>query len=93
MENYLWFTHAIQSRGSGGSNLYGKQIHNRNELHKILAHHFNEHDDIKPHYAHKIYTPNEVYYGANPKICLTPEYRKAAQARRIVNKNGKCGGC
>ena len=62
-----------------GTGLYGKQIHDRDELHKILEHHFNEHDDIKPHYAHKIYTPNEVYNGADPKICLTPEYRKAAK--------------
>ena len=74
-------------------NLYGKQIFDGIQLNKELENHFIEHDDIKPHYAHKIYTPNEVYYGADPKICLTPEYRKAAQVRRIVNQNGKCGFC
>ena len=74
-------------------NLYGKQIFDGTQLYKELENHYHEHDFIKPHYAHKIYTPDEVYNGADPKICLIPEYRKAAIERRIINKNGSCGVC
>ncbi|MFT5823742.1 MAG: transposase InsO family protein [Crocinitomix sp.] len=74
-------------------NLYGKQIFDGIQLNKELESHFIEHDDIKPHYAHKIYTPNEVYHGADPKTSLTPQYRKAAIERRIVNQNASCGVC
>ena len=74
-------------------NLYGKQVCDGIQLNKELENHYHEHDFIKPHYAHKIYTPDEVYNGADPKICLTPQYRKAAVDRRITNKKGRCGVC
>ena len=73
--------------------LYGKQIHNTKELEKFIGFYFHEHDFIKPHAAHKIYTPDEVYNGADVGISLTPLYQLAAQKRRLVNKNSGCGGC
>ena len=74
--------------------LYRKQIHNAQELEKYIAFYFHDHDEIKPHSAHKIYTPNEVYNGANPtNLALSPLFRQAATNRRITNKKNGCGVC
>ncbi len=57
--------------------LYGKQIHDSIELEKYIKYYFHDHDEVKPHSAHKVYTPNEVYNGADPiKVSLTPLYRQ-----------------
>ena len=60
---------------------------------KELKFFFEDHDNLKPHYAHKIYTPNEVYAGQNPNISLTKLYSVAAKNRRIANKNSNCNAC
>ena len=73
--------------------LYGKLIHNRDQLIKELEFYFNDHDFKKPHSAHKIYTPDEVYNGADPSVLLTPQYKEAARKRRDFNRNNGCGMC
>ncbi|MBL1280012.1 MAG: transposase family protein [Fluviicola sp.] len=73
--------------------LYTKQIHNGDQLLKELEFFFEDHDNVKPHYAHKIYTPNEVFYGADPNISLSEVYAVARQKRREVNKISNCGVC
>jgi hypothetical protein len=73
--------------------LYGKKILNAVELEKYLQFYFHDHDEIKPHSAHKIYTPNEVYNGANPTISLTEMYQIASKNRRITNLASRCKIC
>lgn len=73
--------------------LYGKKILNAVELEKYLQFYFHDHDEIKPHSAHQIYTPNEVYNGANPAISLTEVYQIASKNRRITNLASRCKIC
>lgn len=74
--------------------LYGKQIHNTIGLEKYIAYYFHDHDEVKPHSAHKIYTPNEVYNGSDPiNVSLTPLYHQARIDRRITNQNSGCAIC
>ena len=73
--------------------LYGKKIANTEELIKYIDFYFHDHDFIRPHSAHKIYTPDEVYNGANPNVSLREVYREAGVRRREVNKSSGCGVC
>ena len=73
--------------------LYGKKILNAVELEKYLQFYFYDHDEIKPHSTHRIYTPNEVYNGANPAISLTEVYQIASKNRRITNLASRCKIC
>ena len=73
--------------------MYTKSIQNYDELIKELHFFFEDHDNLKPHYAHKIYTPNEVYNGKNPNISLTNLYANASEKRRNSNKMNNCNVC
>ena len=63
-------------RGLKSYFLYGKQIRDSVDLKKHLEFYFRDHDFIKPHSVHRIYTPNEVYNGADPNtVYLKTLYR------------------
>ncbi|WP_027420963.1 DDE-type integrase/transposase/recombinase [Crocinitomix catalasitica] len=74
--------------------LYGKQINDTNELEKYVAFYLHDHDFVRPHSAHKVYTPDEVYNDCDPRsVALKPLYRQAAIERIESNKISGCGIC
>ncbi len=72
--------------------LYTKDIANGVELKKELEFYFNDVDN-RPHYAHKLYTPNEVFYGTQPYINAKELLKKATIERIKTNKQRFCISC
>ncbi len=70
--------------------LYLKPILNLDHLTSTFTNWIEEYHTQKPHYAHGIYTPQEVLEGANLKICFKEIIKNASKLRREVNKNVNC---
>lgn len=70
-----------------------KDIPNRKELFKLLVFHHHEYNEIKPHSALGIYTPNEVYKGQNTETNFSMRFKQAAKDRRAYNRSRGCGKC
>ncbi len=70
--------------------LYQKPIQNLQALTLRFQELVHEYNFIKPHYALGIYTPNEVYNGADPNTSHRDIYAQAAIIRRETNKNTNC---
>ena len=60
------------------------------ELSDYISESIKEYNSEKPHYAHKIYTPDEIYENAELKNA-TLFFDKLNQQRKQDNQNYSCG--
>ena len=74
------------------SYLYDMEIANGKELNSALKFYFDDYDN-RPHYIHKYYSPNEVFYNNTPPINTKELYKQAAENRINTNKQRTCNNC
>jgi putative transposase len=65
----------------------------KTELHNQLTFFFQDYNEVRPHYALGIFSPDEIYKGASPGNPYAYKYQVAAQNRRAINKNANCKAC
>ena len=90
--NFLFYF-SCGSRGIKSRYLYHKEVKNGKQLFKEISLYYKEYNEVKPHYAHKIYTPDEVYKGEAVSVNYKERSAQAGRKRREINKNNGCGRC